>query len=74
MNAHSTCLDFPLETKKIIVAVVLSKGSRPRTEISFWITTSLSTVEMTSLIPQRKKRALLLQQSEVTTVITKKIT
>ena len=52
----------------------MSKGSRPRTDISFWITTSLSTVEMASLIPQMKKRALRLQRSEVTTVITKKIT
>ena len=32
---------------------------------------SLSTVEMTSLSPQRKKRALRLQRSEATTVITK---
>ena len=35
---------------------------------------SLSTVEMTSLIPQRKKRALHLQRSKATAVITKKIT
>ena len=31
-------------------------------------------MEMTSLIPQRKQRAVRLQQSEVTTVITKIIT
>ena len=57
-----------------MVAVVLSKELRPQTEISFWITVSLSTLEMTSLILQRTKRTLRLQRNEAAIVITEKIT